>query len=98
MKQHTIKGYNMLRETVGVNYRVSLVALQHHERADGSGYPMGLKDSQIDRLSRIVAVADVFHAMSSNRPYQDMMPFYEVVRQMRAGLLESWTRISYLCS
>lgn len=86
MKQHTIRGYNMLRETVGVNYRVSLVALQHHERADGSGYPMGLKDSQIDRFSRIVAVADVFHAMSSNRPYQDMMPFYEVVRQMRAGL------------
>ncbi|NOV00231.1 HD-GYP domain-containing protein [Paenibacillus planticolens] len=86
MKQHTVRGYNLLRETKGLNYKVSLVALQHHERLDGSGYPMGLKDSQIDRFSRIVAVADVFHAMSSKRPHQDMMPFYEVVRQMREGL------------
>ncbi|NQX66739.1 HD-GYP domain-containing protein [Paenibacillus alba] len=85
MKQHTIRGYNMLRETVGINYRVALVALQHHERADGTGYPLGLRDTQIDRMSRIVAVADVFHAMSSKRPYHEMMPFYEVVSRMREG-------------
>ncbi|MDD9266551.1 HD-GYP domain-containing protein [Paenibacillus sp. GCM10023248] len=86
MKQHTIRGYNLLRETAGIHFRVALVALQHHERADGSGYPMGLKESQVDRMSRIVAVADVFHAMSSKRPYHPMMPFYEVVRRMRSGL------------
>lgn len=86
MKQHTVRGYNLLRETAGIHFRAALVALQHHERADGSGYPMGLKDSQIDRMSRIVAVADVFHAMSSKRPYHDMLPFYEVVRRMRNGL------------
>ncbi|MEC0227994.1 HD-GYP domain-containing protein [Paenibacillus alba] len=85
MKQHTIRGYNMLRETVGINYRVALVALQHHERADGTGYPLGLRDTQVDRMSRIVAVADVFHAMSSKRPYHEMMPFYEVVSRMREG-------------
>ncbi|OPH56704.1 phosphohydrolase [Paenibacillus ferrarius] len=85
MKQHTIRGYNMLRETVGINYRVALVALQHHERADGTGYPLGLRDTQVDRMSRIVAVADVFHAMSSKRPYHEMMPFYEVVNRMRKG-------------
>ncbi|TXK82488.1 HD-GYP domain-containing protein [Paenibacillus sp. N3.4] len=85
MKRHTILGYNMLKETVGINYRVSLVALQHHERADGSGYPLRLKDSQLDKMSRIVAVADVFHAMSSKRPYHEMMPFYEVVSRMRKG-------------
>ncbi|MGO4276076.1 HD-GYP domain-containing protein, partial [Paenibacillus sp. TAF58] len=80
-----ILGYNMLKETVGINYRVALVALQHHERADGTGYPLQLKDSQLDRMSRIVAVADVFHAMSSKRPYHEMMPFYEVVSRMRKG-------------
>ncbi|GGI46117.1 HD family phosphohydrolase [Paenibacillus marchantiophytorum] len=85
MKQHTVRGYNMLRETAGIHYRVALVALQHHERADGTGYPLGLKDSQVDRMSRIVAVADVFHAMSSKRPYHEMMPFYEVVNRMREG-------------
>lgn len=85
IKRHTILGYNMLKETVGINYRVALVALQHHERADGTGYPLQLKDSQLDRMSRIVAVADVFHAMSSKRPYHEMMPFYEVVSRMRKG-------------
>lgn len=85
IKKHTILGYNMLRETVGINYRVALVALQHHERADGTGYPLQLQDSQLDRMSRIVAVADVFHTMSSKRPYHEMMPFYEVVSRMRKG-------------
>ncbi|MCY9664561.1 HD-GYP domain-containing protein [Paenibacillus alginolyticus] len=85
IKRHTILGYNMLKETVGINYRVALVALQHHERADGTGYPLQLRDSQLDRMSRIVAVADVFHAMSSKRPYHEMMPFYEVVSRMRKG-------------
>ncbi|MGG1514116.1 HD-GYP domain-containing protein [Paenibacillus oryzisoli] len=85
IKKHTILGYNMLRETVGINYRVALVALQHHERADGKGYPLQLKDSQLDKMSRIVAVADVFHAMSSKRPYHEMMPFYEVVSRLRKG-------------
>ncbi|NEW07114.1 HD-GYP domain-containing protein [Paenibacillus sp. SYP-B3998] len=85
MKRHTVLGYNMLKDTVGLNYRVALVALQHHERADGSGYPLKLKDAQLDRMSRIVAVADIFHAMSSKRPYHEMMPFYEVVSRMRQG-------------
>ena len=62
-----------------------MVALQHHEREDGSGYPLRLKSSHIDPISRIVAVADVFHAMSSKRPYHEEMPFYEVVKRMRQG-------------
>ena len=85
IKQHTVLGYNMLRETAGINYRVSLVALQHHERADGKGYPLQLLDHQLDKMSRIVAVADVFHAMSSKRPYHDMMPFHEIVSRLRKG-------------
>lgn len=51
------------------------MALQHHEREDGSGYPLKLKGPQIDKLSRIVAVADVFHAMSSHRPYHTLCRF-----------------------
>jgi HD-GYP domain-containing protein (c-di-GMP phosphodiesterase class II) len=85
MKRHTIYGYEMLKETVGLSHRIALVALQHHERADGRGYPLKLMDLQMDRLSRIVAVADVFHAMSSKRPYHDALPFYEVVSQLRKG-------------
>jgi HD-GYP domain-containing protein (c-di-GMP phosphodiesterase class II) len=85
MKRHTIYGYELLKEAVGLHPRVAFVALQHHERDDGSGYPLRLKAPKIDRLSRIVAVADVFHAMSSNRPYHEALPFYEVVNRMRQG-------------
>src|SRR5690606_23577733 len=70
MKKHTIYGYEILNDTVGISHRQALVALQHHERMNGSGYPMGIKRDNIDLFSRIVAVADIFHAMTSNRVYR----------------------------
>jgi HD-GYP domain-containing protein (c-di-GMP phosphodiesterase class II) len=85
MKRHTIYGYELLKEAPGLNPRIAFVALQHHEREDGSGYPLKLRTPQIDTLSRIVAVADIFHAMSSKRPYHEALPFYEVVNRMRQG-------------
>jgi HD-GYP domain-containing protein (c-di-GMP phosphodiesterase class II) len=85
MKRHTIYGYELLKEAPGLNPRVAYAALQHHERENGTGYPLKLKSPQIDNLSRIVAVADVFHAMSSKRPYHEALPFYEVVNRMRQG-------------
>ncbi|MEK4326102.1 HD-GYP domain-containing protein [Paenibacillus sp. FSL R7-0312] len=85
VKKHTIYGYEMLKETTGANSRITLAALQHHERNDGKGYPLGLKDEQIDSYSKIIAVADIFHAMSSKRPYHEAMPFHMIVDQMRRG-------------
>ena len=85
VKKHAIYGYEILKKTPGISYRAALVALQHHEREDGGGYPLGLTSDKIDLFSKIVAVADIFHAMSSKRPYHDALPFYEVVRQMKEG-------------
>jgi HD-GYP domain-containing protein (c-di-GMP phosphodiesterase class II) len=85
MKRHTTYGYEILKGTEGLNPRIPLVALQHHERADGTGYPLRAHEHEIDPFSRIVAVADVFHAMSSKRPYHDPLPFHEVVDRMRKG-------------
>ncbi|MEH7224368.1 HD-GYP domain-containing protein [Bacillus sp. JJ1566] len=82
VKKHTIYGYEILKNTEGISHEISLVALQHHEREDGKGYPFGLKGSRISYFSKIVAVADVFHAMSSNRVYHDATPFYQVIKQM----------------
>lgn len=86
MKKHTIYGYQLLKDTVGITNRQALVALQHHERIDGSGYPFGLKKNKIDLFSRIVAVADIFHAMTSKRVYRDPAPFYEVLWQMEKDM------------
>lgn len=85
MKRHTVLGYEMIKRTVGTTQRQALVALQHHERSDGSGYPHGLKSDKIDPFSRIVAVADVFHAMSSKTEYRTPSPIYEVLRQMESN-------------
>lgn len=82
MKKHALLGYEMIKATQGTNHRQALVALQHHERQDGSGYPFGIRAEKIELHSRIVAVADVFHAMTSNRPYRNASPFYETVKQM----------------
>ncbi|MGD8190491.1 HD-GYP domain-containing protein [Brevibacillus ginsengisoli] len=84
MKQHAIFGYELIRQTPNLHPRVALVALQHHEREDGCGYPHKVKGEQIDFFSKIVAVADVFHAMTSHRVYKEAQPFFKVLQQMMA--------------
>ncbi|MBU0622738.1 MAG: PAS domain S-box protein [Gammaproteobacteria bacterium] len=69
IKEHTQFGYEALKD-VGFPWPVALVALQHHERMDGSGYPHGLRGESIMLESRIMAVADVVEAMASHRPYR----------------------------
>jgi HD-GYP domain-containing protein (c-di-GMP phosphodiesterase class II) len=63
--------------------------LEHHERLDGSGYPAKLTDKQISWMGRIVAVTDVFDAMTSNRPYRQALSVGEVLSYLhdKAGIL-----------
>ena len=82
MKRHTIYGYELLKNIPGLHPSIALTALQHHEREDGHGYPLNLNGSNTNYLSKVVAIADVFHAMSSNRVYHQAMPFYMVIEQM----------------
>ena len=53
---------------------IAQVVRHHHERVDGNGYPDGLDDEDIPLLSRIIAVADAYNAMTSDRPYREAMP------------------------
>ncbi|WP_245864462.1 HD-GYP domain-containing protein [Paenibacillus donghaensis] len=86
MKKHTTFGYEIVRDTVGTNHNQALVALQHHERMDGSGYPFGVLGNRITDFSKIVAVADIFHAMTSDRFYRSASPLYEVLLQMEENV------------
>ncbi|MCS6842645.1 MAG: GAF domain-containing protein [Roseiflexus sp.] len=72
MRSHTIKGYEIMsQEELRRLLRVELPALlQHHERLDGNGYPHRIAGDQISWIARIVAVADVFDALTSARPYK----------------------------
>ena len=69
MKTHTTKGANILRPVAQLKEMLPGIEL-HHESLDGRGYPHGLKDDQIPLLARIIAVADTFDALTTNRPYQ----------------------------
>lgn len=78
VKKHTIFGYRILNETVGLSKTVSLGALQHHEREDGSGYPFGIKSEKIHEFAKIIAVCDVFDAMTSDRIYKRKISSFSV--------------------
>ncbi len=69
MKTHTTKGANILRPVVQLAEMLAGIEL-HHEALDGRGYPYGLQGDQIPLLARVIAVADTFDALTTNRPYQ----------------------------
>ncbi|HET7580549.1 MAG TPA: HD-GYP domain-containing protein [Bacillales bacterium] len=70
IRQHPIYGFQMLKTIPALQEGVRLAVSQHHERENGSGYPLGIDGSQIHPFSKIVAVADSFHAMTCDRPYR----------------------------
>jgi HD-GYP domain-containing protein (c-di-GMP phosphodiesterase class II) len=69
MRRHSFDTYNILKNIRGLE-RISLWALQHHERLDGTGYPSQMKAADLSFEARIVAVADVFQALAQERPYR----------------------------
>ena len=74
IKKHTTLGSEAIAASHGLPRPAALIAMQHHERLDGSGYPDGLHDEQISTYAKIVAVADVYDALSSDRPYRPALP------------------------
>ena len=79
MKTHTTKGANILRPVAQLKEMLPGIEL-HHESLDGRGYPHGLKDDQIPLLARIIAVADTFDALTTNRPYQQARDSEDALR------------------
>lgn len=78
VKTHTLKGYNILKDK-NLNQRVKNVALMHHERCDGSGYPNGFLSHEIDPYAKLVAIADVYDAMTCARVYRGPLCPFEVI-------------------
>jgi putative nucleotidyltransferase with HDIG domain len=72
MKQHTVKGANIMRPVSQLKEMLPGIEL-HHEHMDGRGYPYGLQGQQIPLMARIIGVADTLDAMTTNRPYQSAM-------------------------
>ena len=82
IKSHTLKGYEVLKD-ISVVPELAVGALAHHERPDGRGYPNGLSGDEIPQVARIIAVADSFDAMYSDRSYRKRMDFDKVLSIIR---------------
>ena len=87
MEQHSVIGERILAN-VEDYAEIAKIVRHHHERMDGEGYPDGISGREIPLLSRIIAVADAYNAMTSDRPYRDAMPS-RVARLRLAQAVES---------
>lgn len=82
MKKHPVYSYEMLKAVPGLKEGVLLAVSQHHERVDGGGYPLGIRGEQLHPYSKIVAVADSFHAMACNRPHKERKALFHVLEML----------------
>lgn len=92
MKTHTWLGFNALHKLTEMNLISAHIALQHHEKLDGSGYPRGLKGKDILLVAKITAVADVYDALNADRVYRPKLPPEEIMKimsEMKGAHLEA---------
>lgn len=70
MQMHPRYSFEILQKTNSFSLEISSIVLQHHERYDGKGYPLGLKNEKIHQMAKIISICDVFDALTSDRPYR----------------------------
>jgi HD-GYP domain-containing protein (c-di-GMP phosphodiesterase class II) len=83
IKMHPVYSYKMVKDISLLKPETKLAIFQHHERLDDSGYPTGEKKERIHQFSQIIAVADVFHAMTSERIYRGRQLPFQVLEQIK---------------
>jgi len=89
MRQHSFLGYELAVDSGNITDEVMSGILFHHERLDGTGYPSGLSGGQVSQVSRIVAVADLFDSMTSNRVYRRALNPFDVLEEIYAEMFSS---------
>ncbi|KAB3531822.1 HD-GYP domain-containing protein [Alkaliphilus serpentinus] len=87
-QKHAIYGHQLIKNYSFVSEVVKQTVLLHHERMDGSGYPMGLKGDKIPLLARILAIADVYNALTSERPYREKKTPFNAIKIMEQEYVE----------
>lgn len=86
VKEHSRFGFDILREQHELSLLASHIAFQHHERVDGTGYPRGLKGAEIHEYSLIATVADVYDALTTDRPYRKAFLPHEALKIINNGV------------
>ena len=86
IKQHSVYSYELLQSNKDIPLDVKVGILMHHERMDGSGYPYGVCNENINDIAKVLAIADSYDAMISERPYQKKRSPFEVMQLMQTGI------------
>lgn len=86
IKKHPRYSYELLQDNKDISLDVKVGILMHHEKIDGSGYPYGVYGENINTIARVIAVADVYDAMLSERPYQKKHSPFDVMQLMQEGV------------
>lgn len=92
VKTHTLKGHELLSARDDLDPVVALAALEHHERSDGKGYPYGKKASDINRISRLVSIVDVYDAVTSQRSYRAARSHHDALGVLWRGRSHKFDR------
>ncbi|MFB1051698.1 HD-GYP domain-containing protein [Paraliobacillus sp. JSM ZJ581] len=92
IKKHPIYSYRYIEKSSALSKGAKLAILQHHERPDGSGYPLGLKADKIHSFAQIIAICDTYHAMTSERRYREKQSPFLVLEEMER---DSYQKFDY---
>ncbi|HSV74872.1 MAG TPA: HD domain-containing phosphohydrolase [Chthonomonadales bacterium] len=92
MRTHPEHSYDILCETATATEECRIIALQHHERSAGGGYPLGLEGDSIHEYARICSIADVFDALVARRPYKRPLTPFEALSMMRDRMMGHFSR------
>lgn len=88
MKQHSVYGYNILKANKEIKDTIKLAVLQHHEKINGQGYPMGISSPQICPFAKILSVIDIYDALVTKRPYKEAFSQRDAVEMLMAMTYE----------
>jgi len=93
IKKHPLYTLELLEKAKGISEASKHVALQHHERYNGRGYPYGLRGEEIGRFGQIAAIIDVYDAITTDRVYKKAIPLHEGIRMIYQGSKEDFNQI-----
>ncbi len=82
IKKHPVYSYRMVEHVSTLSQGIKLAILQHHERLDGSGYPLGVGGEKIHPYARFIAISDIYHAMTAERSYQKQQSPFKVIEEI----------------
>lgn len=86
MRRHPLYGYDVIMDN-DLPEEVKFAVIQHHEKIDGSGYPLGLSSLEIRSTSKIIAICDIYEAMTARRPYHEPTCPFQVIKNFEVGHL-----------